>query len=1304
MSSEDIIAIIKWGPLLFFLLVFLFGMIRGMIKGRRKVLKRLLYVIIFVTTMFFLTPTLAEILLNFEVGGTSIEGIIRNFIEENESIQQLFINVPGLKPLIDGYLTGFVSLFLFVLIVLVGLPLSFPIYWIYSIIFGIFSKFVFKYSKYKKDENGKFIRNEKGKKIKDKKNKHRLSAGLIKGGEAVALSSVILAPVGVVTRVYSEAKETSVHNDLSKIEYLKDYEGILEYIDVFNDSFIGKATNSKLNEIVSGYLTEIEVENEKSTIEKELKDVVVAAIYLEESGLIQLLSKGIDINTLDLSCLKTDKLELAINALFNSLTLKSIINDGVNYVLENNLKETLVNLTKDEMIVDKVKYNSSTEVKKELLSVIGVLKEVINTRLLEHYQTNNGNVVGVINEVNESDVEKLLNKILTIRILSKAMPGVVENLLKDYGLTSHLQENNNSEFVTLLLDVVKLVKTFELTSLEDITEGNILENLITTLYKDGAIKSNSRDALATLLSNITSSLVFDEVLVTQLNKILNQYEITLNSQMIINVKSKEDWNKELNVLENIIDMYDLYSKEKKVDFLVASELIDNLKETKALILALPIAYQTLFPELGIEVDLDKIKYIDYDDPNVSEEEREFYSYWENELVHLEKVSEELAKLKIESLADISLDLLDIDANIVSLSNIIEQVFTSDLLGRDVEIILNSMVSDLLSGYGVILNEGAISGVNNVVNTNPYYIVIGEDEYEVLYDEEKYYIGNEEVVIENGKVNYNSGKHSLNTNSLSRVWGSELTNLSNIINAIKLGDYTNRENLTIILNSVDDMALLKNVKNDLLFYAVEQLNIIDMNKVNKDNVSFGKEKEILLNIIDKYDLLKDISNIEFKTISNDTITDLSFVLNNVLESDIFGDYAAESIVAIASSSKITLTKENVKKANTWENDLKLIRSALNMNNDSFNKTTIETLLNDIEDSSLLYPVKEELLLTTARTIKIDGITISTSLTASDINYSNEKNAILIAADSLDLLKQLTNTDEKLDIKNVDTEKLGSLLNATMKSKMFSDSVVTSLVEVLKSSGIKHDNTEADLITSIRSVTDWNGEIELIKSLLDVKDEKGISESLFDNIYNSKLLNGCRATLMVKMVDTIIESSSELNLKPVTVEELKDDGYSLYDREKSLLLKISSVDNLNNLDNINRSNENDIVEILNLMKGSVIFENKYDELVTSIAEPIKNNSKLSEWGLTTVIGDVNNWKTEIDALLTVKENAEIVSSYTSTNYNSDVIVVTLDAIDRSSLLSGSDSAATAIVRKITGNESIVVSKGQNDSWADVLEGIL
>ena len=323
MSEENIIAIIKWGPLIYLLLALLIGMLVGLINGRRKALRRTIYVGIFLILSFFLTPVIVSSCMGIQIQGATIQEHINQFILNNETVNNLFNGIPALKEIILQYPVAIVSLILFVVLIFVILPLSFPIYWIYLIFYTLIEKYVFKYQKYEKDDNGEILRNEKNKKIKIKKDKHRLTGAIMMGTQYSVLASTIFVPIGVVTRLYQDANNATSNKNLSSLDHLQDYKQYLNYLDAFNNSIVGKVTNSAVNKVTSDYLTSVEINGTKSTLENELSNIAIAAVYLEESGLIPLLTNKIDINTLDLSKVNMNMLNKAIGALFETATLNA---------------------------------------------------------------------------------------------------------------------------------------------------------------------------------------------------------------------------------------------------------------------------------------------------------------------------------------------------------------------------------------------------------------------------------------------------------------------------------------------------------------------------------------------------------------------------------------------------------------------------------------------------------------------------------------------------------------------------------------------------------------------------------------------------------------------------------------------------------------------------------------------------------------------------------------------------------------------------------------------------------------------
>lgn len=1092
MSNETVIAIIKWGPLLFFLTIFLFGMLVGLVKGRRKTIRRATYVLIFLGASYFLAPIISKIILKINIRGVSISGYLDTFIANNATIQELFTNIPQLEGVILDYLGSIVSGVFFMAMVLVGLPLSFPLYWIYMYIYGR----IFKYSKYKKDANGKYIRNEKGKKIKDKKDQHRLSAALIKGTQYVLLSSVLFTPIGIVSRLYERVKKTAANEDLTSIEYLQDYKDIIMYLDAYNESIIGKASNSLLNETGLGYITQIKGDKTQTTLEHELQTLAKTGVYVAESGIIEWLSKGIDVKNIDFSELDLVSLENAIKCLFQTHVMDQIAAEGVNYVLENNLKDSLVAYTNDGEIISKIAYEHSHVVEQDILAAIEILKEIINLQLLEKYNSNPNDLIAVVKEVSSSQVEFILYKALSISVLSKAMPSIMTNLLKDQGLKEVITKADNMEIVDLIVSAYRLFEKLDSTKLVGINSENALEKLISSLAEDGVIKDDTMSSLAELLSRITSSRIFDDILVTKLNEFLENTGITLNSQMLVNVKTIEDWEKEVLVLENILDLYNYYKDNAKVDFLLANELIKNIKNTKAIILAFPVAYQKLFPNIGIEVDLEKIKYIDYDQAGASEQEQQFYSYWRQQLEHLEKISELVAELKITSIDNISMDMLEKDANRGTVAEIIAEIFTCDLLKDGVAIKLDQIFDDALRQYGVNLNNGAISGVNNEVSKYPYYVVIDGEEKEIELESEKYYLDGTEVSISDSSITFMGRDYQVKDNSLRRVWKNELDNLAIVMDTAKQGNFTDKDNLSTIFNAVDDMILLKDVKNELLIYAVSQMNILDMKKIDKDKVDFSKEKDIILNVIDKYDLLKDIGDIEFATMDNDTIDDLAFILSNVMNSDIFSDYVVNNVVMVFNTNSIkhdldnpgenTKLIEAIKSINTqakWVEEINLIKSLLNI--DSKEEVSGD-LFTTLEDSVLLGGSKANLLLRMLTEIDdmSNDLTFNTSLSVKDDLVPEEYAQYKIERDVLINLITLTEIDDMDDIESDDIENIEPLLTNMSKSVVF-ESQYQEIVDNLSASINNNENlaTWGISVNSNVDITDWNSELTY---LIDIKD--------------------------------------------------------------------------------------------------------------------------------------------------------------------------------------------------------------------------
>ena len=134
MSSAIIDLLVKWGPLVIMLLVFISCFVVGLIRGTYKVTRRVIYVVLYVVLVWLFIDNITNFILDLKITINGIRGVrefITNFITRNEGLNNFLKYSPELKSLIIEQPQIIVNPVLFILLVLVGLPLSFPIYWVY---------------------------------------------------------------------------------------------------------------------------------------------------------------------------------------------------------------------------------------------------------------------------------------------------------------------------------------------------------------------------------------------------------------------------------------------------------------------------------------------------------------------------------------------------------------------------------------------------------------------------------------------------------------------------------------------------------------------------------------------------------------------------------------------------------------------------------------------------------------------------------------------------------------------------------------------------------------------------------------------------------------------------------------------------------------------------------------------------------------------------------------------------------------------------------------------------------------------
>ena len=919
---------------------------------------------------------------------------------------------------------------------------------------------------------------------------------------------------------------------------------------------------------------------------------------------------------------------------------------------------------------------------------------------------NRENVVNIVNGIDNGNLETLLNKVLSLRIINNAMPSVIKAYGEEYGVNApeKMTSELNSEITKTFVNAVKFAKTMELTKLEDITEGNVVDNLANSLFEQGALKEASKDSLANLLNDINSSYLFKNVISSQVNKLLDDKDYKVDARVLKYVDSKEAWLNELDVLDEAYALYDEFNSSEIVNYGKVTDLLNDISGTKVFISILPFAYQELLPRVGIEIDSDGLPVIDFDGTSEDESKRLFYDVWEYELILLKDIADSIEVLELQSFDEIDVDLLNDEDNINALSKALANVYRSDLLKEPI--------------------------VELVVDKVNEFVV----DYEVEFS-------NEELLSIDTEVK----------------WKNELTNINKVLN-IDFSDENNvnRTNLETIFNAVGEMSLFANKKVEILKYAIRESNFLtteeyesiiwpDGNNQNEIDAFWNNETSVLLDIVDKRETIETMTtNLELKTLDTNEIGGL---INRVMDSNILNNIVTNKVAELFIDNDLrddrdvgesnTNLKNSISTVSDWKVELASIKEMLNISEDNIgdvesgeSKNRLEKMFDGIESSDLLSNTRANLLMKAIKTVDITEIPEEVNVDLLRDNdyekYNEEKNIFVEISKN----KNIFDSFSSMTLETIDTNEVGSLMDVVMKSIFFKEYVVGEIRTVFVNNGVKDDRDTLDgtinLENSIAGVTSWGKEFEIIQDMLtitgdtfDIKvNDKTNVEIMFDNIENSELLKNTRANLLIKAIDLVNIQDVEVP-SDVTAKTLSDNNYAQYNKEIDVFISfaenVDNVDNLTDITNLTSDAKDSIASVLDSMKESKILEVKYVTTLDTALNGIRTNQDLVNYGVSFKTKEQTNnyknivWIDEIDNLTIISDNINTVSKYDETSIDSAVerettvaiIGETLDAVSNSAFLGEgqADKIADSVIKALTNNVVTNITKDTNKTWTQM-----
>lgn len=1097
MSEKTIAMLFKWGPWALILVLSLYFFVVGIIRGRYKVLRRFIWAFLYTTVLLFIIAPITKAVLDMNVTINGVQGV-RNYIiyqiEQNDEVAKFFSYSDNLRSMVIAMPELIAAPALFLVFMIIGLPLSFlfPVYWIYLIVYSLISKYVFHRNKYQMDEEGNIVRDEKGKKVKVYRRKHRLQGGLVRVVQGLTLTSLILVPFNLINRMYNKAKQESELEATASIcsnTGIENSDIICKYLDMYGDTIFAKIGGKySLDKLVSDRLTTTKINGEKIGLETEMSTLIVSFAIINDSGLIKLLTdKNFDPETADFSTVDFDKVEKGFNYLLKSKLLSEAIDAGVRYAMDE-AKDSLVKIFNDEDILATIGYNNFQELKADISGAISAIKYGVTSGLFDTILDNKDNYMNAINNIDEGKLETLITKVLNIRIISKAMPGLIENYASEYGVNvpSEMTETLNSEITNLLGDAIKFVKTMQITNMDEISSGDVVKNIANKLFVSGAIKDDSKESLAKLLNELNSSYLFKDVVSTQINKKLEGKNYKVDARVLKYVDSEEAWIKELDVLEKGYTLYDEYKESEKVNYNNVTALLNKLSGTKVLISILPFSYSYVLPKIGLEIDTNGMPVIDFGTDNEDSSKENFYNTWESELVLLKNIADAAGVLELQSLEDVSTELLKDDKKVDALSTIMGEVYKSSMLKDPFVDYMKDTINDFVVDYDISFTKEELLSIDT-----------------------------------------------------KEKWKNEFTNINEVLSVdFSNSDNITKANLSKVFVAVDSMELFKSKKVDILKYAVKNSNFLTVEEYesiewpstsNQEEIDafFDNETSVLLNIVDEKDTIADLTNLDINTMD---VSKVGALVDEVMSSKILKQIVVNKVSDLLISNdvkddrdedgSVTNLNNSIASVSDWAKELNTIKSMLNMTSSNFsdidasNKTRLENMFDSIDSSSLLSNTRAHLLIKAVNTINMDGVStggvsVETLMFNNYLQYSNEIAVFKAYAKNRNVI------DNLVDITSLTNETktgVATMLDAMKLSKILEGKYVSTLDTAM--SGINsnaslneygvHVKTKAetnnykDIVwsTEIDNLITINNNIETVKAYTsaDISDSSKRNETI------------------------------------------------------------------------------------------------------------------------------------------------------------------------------------------------------------------
>ena len=406
------------------------GFLQGLCGVKKSALKFTCFIVGIVLSAF-LTPVISKAVMQIQLSYNgqmmSLSNIVLDMINQSLNIKDITSEIPALAELFQNIPLMVGNLLVFIILCYIMSFISWVIYKVLALVF------------IKKDS----YEMRQGKKVKIKTKKYRWWGGAIGVVQGFILMFVTFAPISGIVGLVNELSastvvvaEESVDYELSPTASLLNEnlpKDIKELFEAYDKTAVGWTTGIfGLDNITFNNISSIRVNEHTISLRDEVLNL--SNVYDNISFLLK-----IDFNDLSsLELINYSKVEKAINYVFESNILKSVMNDLVNYGFDEILKLDDIKNSQDytdAITLIKNEFNTDGQIlqnlKTEFLTCIDTLELIAESGLLDMIIPDEdetvivNEIIDLLSEENNELFNELIDKTFSSKLITATVPVVV---------------------------------------------------------------------------------------------------------------------------------------------------------------------------------------------------------------------------------------------------------------------------------------------------------------------------------------------------------------------------------------------------------------------------------------------------------------------------------------------------------------------------------------------------------------------------------------------------------------------------------------------------------------------------------------------------------------------------------------------------------------------------------------------------------------------------------------------------------------------------------------------------------------